>query len=115
MTPLLLALALVAPQAAAPLTPESSDARCVVVLGFIGAQPNQPAEKITAIKAGTMYFIGKMRGRNPAINLPATLTRAGQQAEAAKVNVGQEAKRCGDELTAIGTLTAAQAKAAPRK
>ena len=102
--------------AQAPLSPEAGDARCVVVLGFIASQPNQPADKLPALRAGSMYYVGKLKGRNAGLDIPATLTRAAQQAQAAKINVGTEAARCGRELTAISQITTARARpAAPKK
>ena len=113
---LALAPAALAQTPAAPLGPEASDARCVVVLGFIASQPNQPADKMAALRVGSMYYVGKLKGRNAGLDIPATLNRAAQQAQAAKINVGTEAARCGRELTAISQLTTAHAKpAAPKK
>lgn len=112
---LALAPAALAQAPAAPLSPEAGDARCVVVLGFIAAQPNQPADKLSALRAGSMYYVGKLKGRSAGLDIPATLNRAAQQAQAAKVDVRTEAARCGRELTAISQIATARARAAAPK
>ncbi|MDP1027154.1 hypothetical protein Q5H91_08020 [Sphingomonas sp. KR1UV-12] len=111
--PLTLLIAATLAQAAAPaarLTPEQADARCVVILGFINQQPNQTPQRIEAVRTGTAYYMGKLRGRNPRIALAPTLDAAAQLAQAQKVNVGTESQRCGQELTDIA---ASQKPAAP--
>jgi hypothetical protein len=106
-----------APAPAAALTPEASDARCVVILGFIARQPNQPADRLEAIKTGTAYYLGKLRGRRPGINLPQTLNAAAQRAQSEKADVAREGQRCGNELSALAAASAQQAApaATPRK
>ncbi len=116
--PLLLAAAplqAATPAAPAParLSPEAADARCVVVLGFINAQGKLTPERTEAVKNGTIYYLGKLRGRNPAINLTATLDAAAKLATAQKVNVGPEAQRCGAELSQLGGPRPAGASPAP--
>jgi hypothetical protein len=120
--PLLLAAAPI--QAAAPatparLSPEAADARCVVVLGFINAQGKLTPDRVEAVKNGTIYYLGKLRGRNPGINLTATLDAAAKLATAQKVNVGPEAQRCGAELSQLAGAArpagAPPAAATPRK
>ncbi len=105
--------------AAAParLSPEAADARCVVVLGFINTQGKLTPERSEAVKNGTIYYLGKLRGRNPGVNLPATLDAAAKLATAQKVNVGSEAQRCGSELAQLSAATARPAgvSATPRK
>jgi hypothetical protein len=115
--PLLLAAALPQAPATARLSPEAADARCVVVLGFINTQGKLTPERAEAVKNGTIYYLGKLRGRNPNVNLPATLDAAAKLATAQKVNVGPEAQRCGSELAQLGTATARPAgtPATPRK
>lgn len=98
-----------APAPAARLTAEQSDARCVVILGFIARQPNLTPQRSEAIKTGSAYYMGKMRGRNPSIQLAPVLNAAAQLAQAQKVDVGTESRRCGGELSAL----AAQAGAKP--
>ncbi len=102
--------------APARLSAEASDARCVVILGFIGNQPNQPAARLEAVRTGSAYYMGKLRGRNPNLNLTQALGAAAQLAQAQKVNVVAESQRCGGELTAIAAQTRpAPAAATPRK
>lgn len=119
--PLLLAAALPQAPAAAParLSPEAADARCVVVLGFINSQGKLTPDRAEAVKNGTIYYLGKLRGRNPGVNLPATLDAAAKLATAQKVNVGPEAQRCGAELAQLGAATGrpggTPAPATPRK
>ncbi len=112
-----LLLAAAAPQAlaAAParLSPEAADARCVVVLGFINTQGKLTPERAEAVKNGTIYYLGKLRGRNPSVNLPATLDAAARLATVQKVNVGSEAQRCGAELAQLSAATARPAGMSP--
>ncbi|MBJ6122579.1 hypothetical protein [Sphingomonas mollis] len=115
--PILIAAALVQGAAAAParLTPEQADARCVVMLGFISTQGRMPADKMEAVKNGTAYYLGKLRGRNPNVNLPAVLDAAAKTAAAQKVPVGPESQRCGAELSSLAAASRPPAAATPRK
>lgn len=109
-------LAQAAPAAPARLNPEQSDARCVVILGFIGQQPNQTPQRTEAVRTGTAYYMGKMRGRNPRIVFGPTLNAAAQLAQAQKVDVVQESQRCGKELTDLAASQGQRpASPTPRK
>ncbi len=98
-------VATAAPAAPAALTPEAADARCVVIFGFISRQPGQPADRMEAIKTGTAYYLGKLSGRHPGLNLTQTLGAAANRAQAEKVDVVKESQRCGRELTALAAAT----------
>ncbi len=104
--------------AAAParLSPEAADARCVVVLGFIGQQPNGTPQRNEAVRTGSAYYMGKLRGRNPRIALAPTLAAAARLAQDQKVNVATESQRCGRELTDLAAQGGARPAApTPRK
>lgn len=113
MPMLLIAAALAQAPAPTPaaLTPEAADARCVVVLGFIAKQPNQPADRMEAVKTGTAYYLGKLRGRRSGIDLAQTLNAAAQRAQADKVDVAKESQRCGTELSALAAANGVRAPA----
>ncbi|GGB24319.1 hypothetical protein GCM10011380_12330 [Sphingomonas metalli] len=111
--PILIAAALAQTAAAPALTPEAADARCVVILGFIAKQPNQPAARLEAVKTGTAYYLGKLRGRRPGINLVDTLNTAANRAQTEKADVVKESQRCGGELSALAAATGPAAS--PRK
>ncbi len=81
----LAAAAAAAPAAPAAMTPEQSDARCVVILGFIARQPNQPAERMEAVKTGTAYYLGKLQGRRPGIAIGQVLGAAATSSTAPPV------------------------------
>jgi len=49
---------------------------------------------------GAMYFIGKIFGENPNIDLKAAL--ASPSSTITKANIAAIAKQCGDELTSRG-------------
>lgn len=113
---LLAALALAPPQAIAPA---AADARCIVVLGSIAARGNP--QQVDASRRGILYFVGKLRGRNPSVNVAASVVQASREAVASKANPQAEVTRCGSELTAASSSLAgirgtAQAPApTPRK
>lgn len=99
-TPALLILAQ-APSApaAAPvaLTPERADARCLTAFGMMAS--NGQADVQRASQLGALYFYGKLLGRNPAIDLKATMLDA---ARAVAPDAKGELRRCGAEMEVAG-------------
>lgn len=89
-----------------PVTDAASDARCIVVLGFIGSRAT--GEQAEATKRGINFFLGKLRGRDARVDIAGTITRAAEAARTAGLNARSEAERCGAEIEgagrALGTL-----------
>ncbi len=126
---LLAALVLTMPQTAVPATPapmatptplpapvatpsvEESDTRCLAAFAMLVSASN--AQTAQAAKLGSLFFYGKLVGRNPAIDLSAALVRA---AGAVAVDNRSELTRCSSELQAAGgAMTAAGSRmGAPR-
>lgn len=105
MTILFAASALLAVSQAARPAPATAaqDASCLALFASIAAEP---ATK-DAGAAGALYFTGKLLGRDPAIDLGATLAVAAPMLTD-NARVATEGKRCGAELEAISdTLKAA--------
>ena len=78
------------------------DLRCVLVVGIIGSQVQASASDAakSGMMAGIGYYLGRLKGRDPGINLTARLT-----AEAKGLKIGDlqpEALRCGEELKEFG-------------
>src|SRR6266850_5941521 len=105
LTPIaLLALALAGarPASAAEST---NDVRCLVAVSRlvdINAETKKLSEEAAQTTAllGTMYFMGKLEGRNPRLNIENAMV-----AEASKMTVEQlqsELIRCGGEMRTIG-------------
>jgi hypothetical protein len=104
MTILLATLALgVFPQAAPQAIPPAAatagqDALCLAAFAMLAADPKLK----DAGTMGSIYFMGKLLGRDPAIDLKATMTRTVPQLEG-KGRLETETKRCAAELQAIGS------------
>ena len=95
--------ALLLAQLAAPTgvaSPAAADARCIVVFGFIGSR-SAPEQAQTTTR-GILYFLGKLRGRAPNVDVAATVEAASKAAGAAGLNARAEAARCGAEVEAAG-------------
>ena len=97
MLSLLLPLMLAAAPAANYAPNDIADARCLAVFALM-ADGSEPAIK-QAGAFGTIYFVGKLVGRNPKIDLEAIL-RAG--APDAEKNITSYRQTCGAELQAVG-------------
>ena len=98
---LTLALAGVGPASAAEST---NDVRCLVAISRLvdinaeTKQLSQEAAQTTAL-LGTMYFMGKLEGRDPRLNIEDAMV-----AEVSKMTVGQlqsELIRCGGEMRSV--------------
>lgn len=98
---ILAALATTAASSAAP-TPEQADARCLDAFALMaaGGDPAKPdPNMIEAGKTGATYFVGKLRGRNPGVDLEQVM-RAGFSA--LQTDAEGEVKRCSAELSDAG-------------
>jgi hypothetical protein len=94
----LLPFLLVQAAAPAPTPVELSDARCVFLFGYFGAR-GTPAQEAQA-KIGTMYFVGKIRGRNPTADFGKLLAAATAEAKRSNINAQIEGARCEREYQA---------------
>ena len=102
-----------APAAAQAISPDQSDARCLMVLQFIGRDPQQAAQA----KQGVYYYLGRITARGAVNRMEAVI-----KTEAARLNPQQlqgELTRCSGELNtrtkeyqAVNERLAASAKAA---
>ncbi|WP_375421610.1 hypothetical protein [uncultured Sphingomonas sp.] len=102
--------------AAALSPPVAADARCIALMNFMIAK-GTPEQK-TAARAGTIYFVGKLKGRQPGIDVAAVLRTAAEDATRSKMNAQAEVKRCGQEVSAAADSlrpAGAPAAATPRK
>lgn len=111
---MLLALALALAAAPIPaVATEASDARCLASISYlIGIAKEEQSKDLTIV---AIYFAGKLYGRNPAIDLTATLKAI--VAGASENDLRAEAPRCatelataGEALQAAGTAISAMAK-----
>ncbi len=93
--------------------PDAADARCIALMNYMIAKGTP--EQQNAARAGTIYFIGKLRGRNPSVNVAVVLKSAADAASQAKMNAQAEIKRCGDEVTAAANALRPPSAATPRK
>jgi hypothetical protein len=111
-------LPLVMMQAAVPASSpiDLADTRCVFLFGYFGSRgtPGQAAQA----KLGTMYFVGKIRGRNPTADFGKLLASATADAKKSSVNAQIEGTRCEREYQAAAAdltngATAVKAPAKP--
>lgn len=100
----LLLLAQAAP--AATVTPEQADARCIAVFAAMASSDKEEMQR--AAQLGGLYFYGKLLGRNPGLDLQATMTAA---ATAVKGDIRPELTRCGGELERSGRAMQAAGQA----
>ncbi|GGD61067.1 hypothetical protein [Croceicoccus mobilis] len=93
-----MALALPAAAQDKPADPQEADAVC---LAFTALLAGQSDEKLQAAGTmGTLYYIGKLKARDPDIDLTATMRGS---VEALKTgNREMIAKRCGMEFQQVG-------------
>jgi hypothetical protein len=118
---LALAVAKAAAAKAVPPRPAALDpVRCLVIAGAL--EQNQDPEVAQAGEIGSIYWLGRANGALPGVDLKPRMLAV---AEALKgTDVGDEARRCGDELSrqgqeVLGSMQgpddAAAAKAPPPK
>ena len=106
-------LPLVLLQAAVPATfppADMADARCVFLYGYFGSR-GTPAQANQA-KLGTMYFVGRIRGRSPATDLGKLLAVATDEAKRANINAQIEGARCERDFQAAAVALTGGAAAA---
>lgn len=97
--PLLTLLAATAVQAASP-TVQEQDLRCIAVISAIIGKADEA--KRAAVTPLVMYYVGRVSGRNPALNLESELRRVYGNKDAFEKMFPTEAARCGAEMNVIG-------------
>jgi hypothetical protein len=107
---LVLAPAVSAGQPSPTSAAEDADARCLGVFS-LEADSDDKASQDNG-KVGAVYFAGKLRGRNPAVDFETMLRRAIPALEA---SLASEKVRCFTELRAVGTAMAAAGNALEKK
>jgi len=83
---------------------DAADARCISLMNYLGTHGT--GQQVEAAKVGTMFFLGKLRGRNPSVAIGPLVRSASEAATKAKVNPQTEIARCGAEVTAAGAALA---------
>ena len=111
-------LALILALQAAPAIgqPDAADARCISLMNYMIMKGT--AAQQSAARVGTIYFVGKLKGRQPGIDVAAVLRTAAEDATRSKMNAQAEVKRCGQEVSAAADSlrpAGAPAAATPRK
>jgi hypothetical protein len=107
---LVLAPAAQAGQQSPGSAPEDADARCLGALSLMAASDDKASQDIG--KVGTVFFTGKLRGRNPAVDLETVLRRV---YPALETSLASENKRCLAELQAAGTAMVTAGNALQKK
>lgn len=77
-------------------TPQERDERCLAAFAYLAGQGGDAAE---AGKIGSMFFYGKLLGRDPAVDLARGMRTAAGQITA---TLRPELLRCSGELQAAG-------------
>lgn len=114
------AATLAAPQAApAAITPrETADLQCLAMSMVIGGMSDDESVK-TGLMAASMFYLGRLEGRNPNV---VWLDRLGQYLQSAQTaELEAQSQRCGTEIAEFGgriqqwstRMAAANAPAAP--
>lgn len=114
MIPLALALAVMPVKADAVTAPEANDARCLAAISYLIGVDNQKAKDLVPLAT---YFAGKLYGRNPAIDLTATLkdNLVGVTESALRSAVPRcaaELERAGEAMKGAGAALSAMEKGA---
>jgi len=90
-----------------------ADARCLHVLSAVGTRI--APEPSGAGAASSFYFAGKMRGRDPAVDIAAAVRQARAAAKATGVDGRAELARCTAELrSTIAPVAAVRREAQDR-
>jgi hypothetical protein len=107
---MLLALLMIAAQTMA--TPDDSDLRCFAITSAMVSKA--PPEAQPGIAAGMMYFMGRVEGRSPSLDLETAVRRVVPSlADAAFFQA--EAQRCASILQERGAYLQKMGKSEPAK
>jgi len=77
---------------------QSADVRCLIVMLRLQASSNETAKSSSLL--GSMYYLGKLDGRAPSLDLEAALIEQFGKMQAADTK--NEAVRCGNEMSTRG-------------
>ncbi len=94
--------------APAPLPVDLADARCVFLFGYYGSRGN--AGQQAQAKLGTMYFVGKIRARNPSADFGKLLAATTADAKKSNINAQIDGARCEREYQAAAVALTEGAK-----
>ncbi|HZV56486.1 MAG TPA: hypothetical protein VFF89_02325, partial [Sphingobium sp.] len=92
-------LALACPAAAQPPAPVENDLKCVAALLAIAGSMPEGAQRMQ-MAAGVMYFMGRVEGQAPTLDLKAELQRIVPTLGSSQIE--EEARRCGAILIEKG-------------
>ncbi len=93
-------LAAVTPVPAGIDAQTQADIRCVVVLS--AAVSNAPTEMLKAqVGAGMLYFLGRIDGRHPGLDLASAVSAAIKDQAALKDAFDKDRARCGEEMRQV--------------
>ena len=96
-----LLLAAIAPAASAqPADPARNDLRCVIAVGMFAAQTKDQDSKVGSA-AGLGFFIGRLKGREPGIDLKARVLAEANLLKS-PADLQPDFPRCGAEMQAFG-------------
>lgn len=97
-----------APTPAAPAADPSDaatrDIRCFVAVAFASSLTQDQAMKAN-MGMGITYYLGRLKGREPNIDLKARIVAEAQRMEAGGADLRAEMSRCGKELVDMGHET----------
>jgi hypothetical protein len=97
----LLAAAIATPAAAQPAPdPTRDDLRCVIAVGMFAAQARNDADTKLGAAAGLGFFIGRLKGREPGIDLKARVLAEANRLKS-PADLQPDLARCGGEMQAI--------------
>lgn len=94
------ALAAVAPTANPANPAQLRDLRCLAALTSVTESVPEPQR--AGVMAGAMYFVGRIEGRDPAIDWARSIVAAVGDEKVFQAALPQELKRCGDEMRTKG-------------
>lgn len=89
---------------AQPRDAATDDLACMVVTMIAGSKVTDPAAK-QGIMAGFGYYMGRLKGREPGIDLKTRLIVESKAMVADPVRMRTEATRCGADMQAWGRET----------
>jgi hypothetical protein len=96
----LLAAAFAAPAAGQSADPTRDDLRCVIAVGMFAAQARNDADTKLGAAAGLGFFIGRIKGREPGIDLKARVLAEANRLKT-PADLQPDLARCGGEMQAI--------------
>jgi hypothetical protein len=109
-TALALALSLSATSAlAADEAAQARDLRCVLVVAITGAQAGASEQVKQGLAGGLGFYMGRLKARDPAVDLPARLTALTKDIQLADLR--DDFARCGAEMKTFGAEAQAVGRA----